>query len=140
MRMLYGRLPRDSGRLEVLGLDPDRSRREVRERLGVVAQANDLDQDLNVLENLVVFAGHFGLRGREARERARELLEFFDLGGRADPNIRDLSGGLQRRLLIARSLMHDPETLVLDGADNRPRPAGADPRLADGSPSCASAA
>ncbi len=114
MRMLYGRLRRDSGRLEVLGLDPDRSRREVRERLGVVTQANDLDQDLNVLENLVVFAGHFGLRGREARERARELLEFFDLGGRADSNIRDLSGGLQRRLLIARSLMHDPELLVLD--------------------------
>jgi lipooligosaccharide transport system ATP-binding protein len=114
MRMLYGRLRRDSGHLEVLGLDPDRSRREVRERLGVVTQANDLDQDLEVLENLVVFAGHFGLRGREVRERAQELLEFFDLGGRADSNVRDLSGGLQRRLLIARSMMHDPELLVLD--------------------------
>ena len=114
MRMLYGRLRRDSGRLEVLGLDPDRSRREVRERLGVVTQANDLDQELDVLENLVVFAGHFGLRGREVRERAHELLEFFDLGERADSSVRDLSGGLQRRLLIARSMMHDPELLVLD--------------------------
>ena len=114
MRMLYGRLRRDSGRLEVLGLDPDRSRREVRERLGVVTQANDLDQDLDVLENLLVFAGHFGLRGRRVRERAHELLEFFDLGARAGSNVRDLSGGLQRRLLIARSLMHDPELLVLD--------------------------
>jgi lipooligosaccharide transport system ATP-binding protein len=114
MRMLYGRLRRDAGSLRVLGLDPDRSRREVRTRLGVVTQANDLDQDLDVLENLVVFAGHFGLRGRAVRERARELLDFFDLGERADSDVRDLSGGLQRRLLVARSLMHDPELLVLD--------------------------
>jgi lipooligosaccharide transport system ATP-binding protein len=114
MRMLYGRLRRDAGRLEVLGLDPDRSRREVRERLGVVTQANDLDQELTVLENLVVFAGHFGLRGPRVRERARELLDFLDLGERAGTDVRDLSGGLQRRLLIARSLMHDPELLVLD--------------------------
>jgi lipooligosaccharide transport system ATP-binding protein len=114
MRMLYGRLRRDAGDLEVLGLDPDRSRREVRERLGVVTQANDLDQDLDVLENLVVFAGHFGRRGREVRERARELLAFFDLADRAAASVRDLSGGLQRRLLIARSMMHDPELLVLD--------------------------
>ncbi|HYW26805.1 MAG TPA: ABC transporter ATP-binding protein [Terriglobales bacterium] len=114
MRMLYGRLRRDSGRLEVLGLDPDRSRRDVRERLGVVTQANDLDQELTVLENLVVFAGHFGRRGRAARSRARELLEFFDLDDRAGSSVRDLSGGLQRRLLIARSMMHDPELLVLD--------------------------
>src|SRR5262249_44940417 len=64
MRMLYGRLRRDSGRLDVLGLDPDRCRRQVRQRLGVVTQANDLDQDLDVRENLVVFAGHFGLHGR----------------------------------------------------------------------------
>jgi lipooligosaccharide transport system ATP-binding protein len=114
MRLLYGRLRRDSGRLEVLGLDPDRSRRAVRERLGVVTQANDLDQDLNVLENLVVFAGHFGLSGPGVRRRAQELLEFFDLGSRGDSDVRDLSGGLQRRLLIARSMMHDPELLVLD--------------------------
>ena len=70
MRMLYGRLRRDSGRLDVLGLDPDRCRRQVRQRLGVVTQANDLDQDLDVRENLVVFAGHFGLHGRDVRERA----------------------------------------------------------------------
>jgi lipooligosaccharide transport system ATP-binding protein len=114
MRMLYGRLRRDAGHLEVLGLDPDRARREVRDRLGVVTQANDLDQDLDVLENLVVFAGHFGLRGREVRERAHELLAFFDLGDRAGASVRDLSGGLQRRLLIARSMVHDPELLVLD--------------------------
>src|SRR5262245_8935475 len=114
MRMLYGRLRRDSGRLQVLGLDPDRPRREVAERLGGVTQANDLDQDLDVLENLVVFAGHFGLRGREVRRRAQELLEFFQLDGRAGASVRDLSGGLQRRLLIARSLMHVPQLLVLD--------------------------
>jgi lipooligosaccharide transport system ATP-binding protein len=114
MRMVYGRLRRDAGRLEVLGLDPDRSRREVRERLGVVTQANDLDQDLTVLENLIVFAGYFRQQGLEVRTRARELLDFFELGERAGASVRDLSGGLQRRLLIARSLMHDPELLVLD--------------------------
>lgn len=114
MRMLYGRLRRDAGRLAVLGLDPDRSRREVRQRLGVVTQANDLDLDLDVLENLIVFAGHFGLRGPGVRARAGELLDFFELGDRARASVRDLSGGMQRRLLLARSLMHEPQLLVLD--------------------------
>jgi lipooligosaccharide transport system ATP-binding protein len=114
MRMLFGRLRRTAGDLSVLGLDPDRQTRQVRSRIGVVTQENNLDQDLTVLENLVIHAGYFGLGGAGLRRRAVELLEFMQLDGRERSQVRELSGGMQRRLLIARGLINEPELMILD--------------------------
>ncbi len=114
MRMLFGRLRRTAGDLSVLGLDPDRQTRQVRSRIGVVTQENNLDQDLTVIENLVIHAGYFGLGGSSLRRRAEELLEFMQLDGREKSQVRDLSGGMQRRLLIARGLINEPELMILD--------------------------
>ncbi|HEX6349369.1 MAG TPA: ABC transporter ATP-binding protein [Candidatus Dormibacteraeota bacterium] len=114
MRMLFGRLHRTAGDLHVLGLDPDRQTREVRSRIGVVTQENNLDQDLTVLENLLVHAGYFGLGGPELRRRAADLLSFMELEGRERAHVRELSGGMQRRLLVARGLINRPELLILD--------------------------
>jgi lipooligosaccharide transport system ATP-binding protein len=114
MRMLFGRLRRTAGDLHVLGLDPDRQTREVRSRIGVVSQENNLDQDLTVLENLLIHAGYFGLGGPGVRRRAAELLAFMQLEGRETSRVRELSGGMQRRLLIARGLVNEPELMILD--------------------------
>ena len=114
MRTLFGRLRRTGGYLQVLGLDPDRQTREVRARIGVVTQETNLDQDLTVFENLVVHAGYFGLRGATVRRRAVELLSFMQLDGRERSQVRELSGGMQRRLLIARALINEPELMILD--------------------------
>ena len=114
MRMLFGRLHRSAGDLQVLGFDPDRQTREVRSRIGVVTQENNLDQDLTVLENLLVHAGYFGLGGPELRRRAADLLSFMELEGRERAHGRELSGGMQRRLLVARGLINRPELLILD--------------------------
>jgi len=114
MRTLFGRLRRTGGYLQVLGLDPDRQTREVRARIGVVTQETNLDQDLTVFENLVVHAGYFGLGGPAVRRRAVELLSFMQLDGRERSQVRELSGGMQRRLLIARALINEPELMILD--------------------------
>ena len=98
----------------MLGLDPDRQTRQVRSRIGVVTQENNLDQDLTVLENLVIHAGYFGLGGAWQQRRAVELVEFMQLDGRERSQVRELSGGMQRRLLIARGLINEPELMILD--------------------------
>ena len=114
MRMLYGRLRRTSGSLEVLGLDPGRAGRELRARIGVVPQANHLDEELTVIENLVVYAGYFGIPARDAQSRGTDLLRFFHLEHRSGTRTAELSGGMQRRLLVARGLINAPELLILD--------------------------
>jgi lipooligosaccharide transport system ATP-binding protein len=114
MKMIYGLASVGAGSLEVLGLDVARRRREVKARLGVVPQDDNLDRDLSVGENLLVHAGYHGLRGREARARRDELLAFASLEHRAKANVRDLSGGMRQRLLIARALVNRPEVVVLD--------------------------
>jgi len=114
MKMIYGLAAVGEGTLEVLGLDVARERRAVKARLGVVPQEENLDRELTVRENLLVQAGYHGIDGAEAEERTGELLEFAALAGRAGSNIRELSGGMRRRLLIARALVNEPELVVLD--------------------------
>jgi len=114
MKMIYGLARVGDGSLEVLGLDVARKRRELKARLGVVPQDDNLDRDLTVGENLLVHAGYHGLGGAVARERRDELLAFANLEARADANVRELSGGMRQRLLIARALVNRPELIVLD--------------------------
>ena len=114
MKMIYGLARVGDGSLEVLGLDVASNRRAVKARLGVVPQEDNLDRDLTVGENLLVHAGYHGLAGALARARRDELLAFADLEARADADVRELSGGMRQRLLIARALVNRPELIVLD--------------------------
>ncbi|MEW6582561.1 MAG: ABC transporter ATP-binding protein [Actinomycetota bacterium] len=114
MRMLACLSRRDAGRLEVLGMDPDRTPREVKRRLGVVAQDQNLDLELSVRENLLVYARYFDIPRRRAAARADELLRFVRLDERAGERVERLSGGMRRRLQIARALVNDPEVVLLD--------------------------
>jgi len=114
LRMILGQSPITSGSLQVLGLDVGRAGREIRRRTGVVPQSDNLDPDFSVLQNLEVYARYFGLRGAALSTRIRDLLAFVALTERADDGIRTLSGGMKRRLAIARALVNDPELIVLD--------------------------
>jgi lipooligosaccharide transport system ATP-binding protein len=106
--------PPTAGELRVLGRDVRTDRRQIKARLGVVPQGMTLDGDLTARENLLSFGAYHSLARREAERRADELLEFAQLSDRADAEVDALSGGMQRRLLIARALVNDPELLVLD--------------------------
>ncbi len=114
MKTIYGLATVDGGELQVLGLDANRDRRQIKSRIGVVPQETNLDGDLTVRENLLQQARYFGIDGDKARERADELLGFSLLTDRAEERIHSLSGGMKRRLLISRALMGDPELVVLD--------------------------
>lgn len=114
MRMIGCVSEPSGGHLEAFGLDPHTDGPAIRARLGVVPQDNTLDTMLTVFENLTVYAGYFGIKRRAARARAAELLEFVQLTSRSGDKVDDLSGGMQRRLAIARSLINDPELVILD--------------------------
>ncbi|MEU3735080.1 ATP-binding cassette domain-containing protein [Streptomyces sp. NPDC033538] len=114
MRMIGCVSPVTAGTLEVLGGDPGRDGSRIRARLGVVPQDDNLDDEITVRENLLVFARYFGLSRRTARRRADELLEFARLGDKAGASVQSLSGGMKRRLTIARSMINTPEILLLD--------------------------
>jgi len=114
MKMIYGLAEIEAGELRVLGLDARRQRREVKSRLGVVPQETNLDNDLTIRENLLVHARYFGLGAEAAAARVEELLSFALLRERAHGRVQELSGGMKRRLLIARALINDPELVVLD--------------------------
>ncbi len=114
MRMIACRSPLTSGVLHVAGLDVRRMGRRIRSLIGVVPQENNLDPDLNVLENLLIYARYFRLPRPVALKRSNELLNFIGLNSRADSRVEELSGGMKRRLMIARALIHEPQLLVLD--------------------------
>ena len=102
------------GTLEVFGRPVQTDQRKIKRRLGVVPQENNLDPDLTVLKNLLVYGRYFGLPRRKRTERAEELLEFVQLDEKRDDTIRTLSGGMRRRLVLARALVSNPELLILD--------------------------
>jgi lipooligosaccharide transport system ATP-binding protein len=114
MRMIGCVSPPTSGELAVLGRDPQRDGPAIRARLGVVPQQDSLDTELTVLDNLLIYARYFGLPRATARAKAVELLEFAQLTDRADSIVEPLSGGMKRRLTIARALVNQPELLLLD--------------------------
>jgi lipooligosaccharide transport system ATP-binding protein len=114
MRMVGCVSPRSAGELTVLGLDPNRDGPRIKARLGVVPQLDNLDSELTVRQNLHIYGRYFGLSRAVVRDKAVELLEFAQLLERADDQVEQLSGGMRRRLTIARSLINDPELLLLD--------------------------
>jgi lipooligosaccharide transport system ATP-binding protein len=114
IRMLYGFSPPTSGKLRIFGMDIRTDYRKIKSRIGVCQQDNTLDPDLSVEQNLYVFAGYFSIPKREAIERTKELLDFFALSHKKDAKVMELSGGMARRLILARSLINRPELLILD--------------------------
>ncbi|GAA0812753.1 ABC transporter ATP-binding protein [Spirilliplanes yamanashiensis] len=114
MRMIGCVSPPSGGHLRILGMDPLRDGPAIRARLGVCPQLDNLDTELTVRENLTTYARFFGIPRRVARERADELLDFVQLTERANSKVEPLSGGMKRRLTIARALVNEPELVLLD--------------------------
>ena len=114
MRMVGCVSPPTAGTLRILGLDPLRDGPRIRARLGVCPQQDSLDPELTVTENLTVYARYFGIPRAVARERAAELLDFVQLTERAKDKVEPLSGGMKRRLTIARALVNEPDLVLLD--------------------------
>ncbi len=114
MRMVAAVSPPSAGTLRILGMDPVAQGPAVRARLGVCPQEDTLDTELNVRDNLYVYGRYFGIGRQEVHRRVEELLAFVQLSDRADAKVEDLSGGMKRRLTIARSLVNRPEVLLLD--------------------------
>ncbi|MER6951188.1 ATP-binding cassette domain-containing protein [Nonomuraea sp. NPDC000554] len=114
MRMIGCVSMPSAGELRILGLDPVREGPRIRARLGVCPQLDNLDPDLSVRENLTTYARYFGLSRGQARERAEELLDFAQLRDKASSRVEPLSGGMKRRLTIARAMVNDPDLVLLD--------------------------
>jgi lipooligosaccharide transport system ATP-binding protein len=114
MKMIYGAVIPTGGELTVAGLDVYRHEREIKRRIGVVPQENNLDDDLEVRENLLIYGRYYDLPRKVVLQRTDELLDFVQLSDKAGAAVEQLSGGMKRRLLIARALINDPEIVVLD--------------------------
>lgn len=114
LRLLLGLTEPDGGSIDMMGYDVPRDARAARAKIGVVPQMDNLDPDFTVRENIVVYGRYFGLSKRDACARVPELLQFAQLEHRADARIQTLSGGMKRRLTLARALINDPDMLFLD--------------------------
>jgi lipooligosaccharide transport system ATP-binding protein len=114
MKMIYGAVIPTGGELAVAGLDVYHHEREIKRRIGVVPQENNLDDALKVEENLLIYGRYYDLPSKLVLRRAEELLDFMQLSEKAEATVEQLSGGMKRRLLIARALINDPEIVVLD--------------------------
>jgi len=114
MRMIGCVSPVTEGELRIFGLDPARDGKQIRARIGVVPQQDQLDEQLSVEDNMLIYGRYFDLPRSVCRQRTKELLEFVQLADRAKSRIEPLSGGMKRRVTIARSLINEPELLLLD--------------------------
>lgn len=114
MRMICQVTPVTSGNLSVLGMQTGRDDRKIRARLGVIPQMENLDEELSVRENLIVYARFNDIDRKTAAQRADEFLDFMELSGKSESDIRSLSGGMKRRLTLARGLMNNPDIMILD--------------------------
>lgn len=125
MRVIYCFMPPSSGEVKVFDVDVTKDPSRIKAKIGVMPQEDNLDPDLTVLENLTVYARYFDIARREALRSSSELLEFVELTGKAKSKIGNLSGGMKRRLILARSLINNPQLLIMDepttGLDPRSR-------------------